>query len=120
MSKGGILDEADFAFGEYHLRSIWPGVHQVVHLSPDEQEETENRYDERKREEGANCDGHVHETLMEAVLRDCPASAIGRRNSGNILKFGSMLPMMNVSPTCGNVVCAEAGRSVFCGSISLG
>ena len=78
MSKGGILDEADFAFGEYHLRSIWPGVHQVVHLSPDEQEETENRYEERKRKEGANCDGHVHETLMEAVLRDCPASAIRR------------------------------------------
>jgi hypothetical protein len=78
MSKGGILDEADFAFGEYHLRSIWPGVHQVVHLSSDEQEETENRYEERKREEGANCDGHVHETLMEAVLRDCSASAIRR------------------------------------------
>jgi hypothetical protein len=38
MSKGGILDEADFAFGEYDLRSIWSGVHQVVHLSPDEQD----------------------------------------------------------------------------------
>jgi hypothetical protein len=68
MSKGRILDEADFAFGKYHLGGIWPGTHQSVHLCPDEQEETEDRYAERKRKEGADCDGHVHETSMEAVM----------------------------------------------------
>src|ERR1700730_6164596 len=45
---------ATVALGEYHLGRIWPGAHQAVHLGPDEQEETEDRYEERKRKERAN------------------------------------------------------------------
>jgi hypothetical protein len=31
-----ILDEADFALGEYDLGSIRPAPHRVIHLGPDE------------------------------------------------------------------------------------